>query len=197
MTVGAAIQNAVVLSLPVVVYALVVRWRARLPISEIAVRIGLSRSKLRPLLIALAACVPAAIIGVMASSSTKGFQGSMLAPFIDASPSIPVFVSVVSYGLIATGFPEELLFRGVIAGALFRRLSFWKANLIQASIFLLPHLLILIVAPSLWPLAILLPLTLGLLTGWLRHTGGSIAPAVIIHAIGNMAGALAVLNWDA
>lgn len=82
----------------------------------------------------------------------------MLAPFIDARPTLAVLASVISYGLIATGFPEELLFRGLIAGAHFRRLSFWKANLIQASIFLLPHLLILIVAPQLWALAIFLPL---------------------------------------
>jgi len=119
----------------------------------------------------------------------------MLAPFIDAPPTLAVVISVINYGLIATGFPEELLFRGLIAGALFRRFSFWKANLIQASIFLLPHLLILIVAPQLWALAILLPLALGLFAGWLRHSSGSIAPGVLVHAVSNMAGALAVLNW--
>ena len=195
MTLGAAIQNAAIMAFPAAIYAVIVKWRGRLPLPEIAARLGLSRGKLRPLLIALVACVPAAIVSVVASSWTKGFQGSMLAPFIDARPTLAVLVSVTSYGLIATGFPEELLFRGLIAGAFFRRLSFWKANFIQASIFLLPHLLILIVAPGLWPLAIILPFALGIFAGWLRHSSGSIAPGVFVHAASNMAGALAVLNW--
>jgi membrane protease YdiL (CAAX protease family) len=195
MTVGDSIQNAVVIASPAAIYALIIRWRARLPLSEIKARLGLSCGKLRPMLVALVACAPAALVGVWASAWTRGFQGSMLAPFVDARPSLAVLVSVTSYGMIATGIPEELLFRGLIAGALFRRLSFWKANVIQASIFLLPHLLILIVAPQLWALAILLPLTLGLFAGWLRHSSGSIAPGVLVHAVSNMAGALAVMNW--
>jgi membrane protease YdiL (CAAX protease family) len=195
MTLGAALQNAAILASPAAIYAVIVRWRAGLRLCEIASRLGLARGKSRPLLIALAACVPAAIVGVVASSWTKGFQGSMLAPFLDARPSLAVLTSVASYGLIATGFPEELLFRGLIGGALFRRLSFWKANLIQSSIFLLPHLLILIVAPHLWALAIIFPLALGLFAGWARHSSGSIAGGVLVHAVSNMAGALAVLNW--
>jgi membrane protease YdiL (CAAX protease family) len=89
-----------------------------------------------------------------------------------------------------------LLFRGLIGGALFRRLAFWKANLIQSLIFMAPHLLILLVAPTLWPLAIVAPLLFGQLTGWLRHSSGSIGPAVIIHAVSNSAGALWALNWS-
>ena len=105
-----------------------------------------------------------------------------------------VLGGVVSYGLLATAFPEELLFRGLIAGTLFRRMAFWKANVVQPRIFVLPHLLVLRVAPKLWALATLPPLMLGLIGGWLRYRSGSIGPAVILHAVPNMVGALAVLK---
>ena len=47
------------------------------------------------------------------------------------------------YGVVKTGFPEELLFRGLIAGSLSRRFSLLWANVVQALIFLIPHLLVL------------------------------------------------------
>lgn len=195
MTPGAAIENIIIIGLPAVIYAVVVRWRAGLSASEIASRLGLSRGTLRALAIALAGSVPGAFIAVWVSSWTKGFEGSTLAPFIEAAPAPGVLAAIITYGLIGTGFPEELIFRGLIGGALFRRLSFWRANVIQTAIFVLPHLLILLVAPELWGLAVCLPLILGLFTGWLRFTSGSIVPGIIVHASGNIAGALAVLNW--
>jgi membrane protease YdiL (CAAX protease family) len=197
MNLVAALQNLIVFVIPVLIYAVVVRWRAKLRSSEITTRLGLVGGKHRPLLWALGACVPVAMVGAWASAQTKGFEGSMLAPFIEAPPSLFVFGSIFNYCVLATGFPEELLFRGLIAGVLFRRRSFWIANLIQALIFVLPHLLLLFVAPELWMLAVSLPLGLGLLLGWLRHTSGSIWPGVIVHAVSNAAGALMVLDWGA
>ena len=141
--------------------------------------------------------MPVAGVGVVVSSLTHGFKGSMIAPFVHARPTLAVLGSALAYGVLSTGFPEELLFRGLIGGALFRRLPFWKANALQAVIFALPHLLLLLVAPSLWPLAVTLPLGLGLLLGWLRHRAESIWPAVLVHAVSNLAGALAVLDWGA
>ncbi len=82
-----------------------------------------------------------------------------------------------------------------VAGVLFRRLPFWNANLLQASIFLLPHLLILLVAPTLWASVIFLPLGLGIFAGWLRFSSGSIGPSVLVHAVANVASVLAVVNW--
>ena len=49
------------------------------------------------------------------------------------------------YGVVKTGFAEELLFRGLIAGSLGRRLPLRWANLLQAVVFLLLHLLVLLV----------------------------------------------------
>lgn len=195
MSFGAALQNGLVFAIPVLVYAVFVRWRVGLSWAEIAHRLGLRRGRLRPALFAVVACIPAGILGVLVSARTKNFEGSMLAPFLDVSPNLSVLVSVLSYGLLATGFPEELLFRGLIGGALFRRLSFGKANVVQAFVFTLPHLLILLVAPDLWALAVILPMALGLLLGWIRHAAGSIGGAVLVHAVSNMSGALWVLDW--
>jgi membrane protease YdiL (CAAX protease family) len=95
------------------------------------------------------------------------------------------------YAGITTGLAEELLFRRLISGALFRRLRFWTANGIQAGIFTALHALLLLVAPKLWPLLFVI-LALALVLGWLRHRSGSIGPPWLVHASGNFIGALAV-----
>ncbi len=190
----AAVQNAVFLSLPAVIYALSMARKGR-PAADIVDRLGLVRGMLRPWRIALAACLPLGSAGAAASVRTKTFAGSALAGFVGASPTASVIVSATAYGVVAPGFPEELLFRGLIAGALFRRSSFWRANFLQASIFVLPHLLILLVAPRLWPLVIFLPLAFGVFAGWLRHSSGSMFPGALVHAVTNIACGLAVLRW--
>ncbi len=75
------------------------------------------------------------------------------------------------YGGIKTGFAEEFLFRGLIAGSLSLRLSLVSANLVQALIFLAPHLLILLVLPEMWPI---LPAVFAgaLFAGWVRIKSG-------------------------
>ena len=109
-----AVQNSVFLSLPAVIYALSMA-RKRTPAADIVDRLGLVRGTLRPWLIALAACLPLGIAGAAASLRTKTFAGSALAGFVGASPTASVLASVAAYGVVATGFPEELLFRGLIA----------------------------------------------------------------------------------
>jgi membrane protease YdiL (CAAX protease family) len=196
VTLGAALQNAAILGSPAAIYAVALGWRGRLPLTDIAARLGLTRGKLGPLLIALAVSVPTCAFAAVASAWTRGVQGSMLEPYVGVRPTGAVIQSIVYYGLIATGFSEELLFRGLIGGALFRRLSFWRANVVQSAVFTLPHLLILLAAPQLWALATLAPFSFGLFAGWTRHTSGSIAPGVLVHASGNIATALAVLGWS-
>jgi membrane protease YdiL (CAAX protease family) len=180
---------------PAAVYGIVLRVRWRVRLREIAERLGLTIGPGRFYLLAIAVTVAFLPLLIWFSQWTSTFQGSLLAPFVGASPSAENIGRVVNYGLLATGLPEELLFRGLIAGALFRRLGFWTANWLQAVIFLLPHLLILLVAPRIWPLVIASPLGFGLLAGWLRQKSGSIGPSVIIHAVSNIAEALWVMNW--
>ena len=95
------------------------------------------------------------------------------------------------YGVVKTGFAEEFLFRGLIAGSLSRRLRPVWANLLQAIIFLLPHLAILWIAPEAWGI---LPIVFAgsLFVGWIRIQSGSIVGPWLIHASANVATGLSV-----
>jgi membrane protease YdiL (CAAX protease family) len=95
------------------------------------------------------------------------------------------------YGVVKTGFPEELLFRGLIAGSLARRLRSGWANLLQALVFLAPHLLVLRVMPEMWWI-ILFVFGGALIAGWLRIRSGSIIGPWLIHAFANVAICLSV-----
>jgi membrane protease YdiL (CAAX protease family) len=98
--------------------------------------------------------------------------------------------------VVRTRFPEELLFRGLIAGSLSRRLPLPWANLGQAVVFLIPHLLVLRVMPELW--GILTVIFAGSpLRGWVRIKTGSILGPWLIHASGNVAMCLSVASRTA
>ena len=96
-------------------------------------------------------------------------------------------------GVVQTGFTEELVFRGLIAGSLSRRLPIVWANVSQAGIFLLPHVLILKFAPEMWPI---LPVVFAgaLVFGWIRIKSGSIVGSWLMHASGNVTMALMVAS---
>lgn len=95
------------------------------------------------------------------------------------------------YGVAQTGFTEELLFRGLIAGSLSRRFSLLWANLVQAFIFLIPHVLVLRIMPEMWGI---LPVifAIALLVGWVRIKSRSIIGGWVIHASVNVATCLSV-----
>jgi membrane protease YdiL (CAAX protease family) len=118
-------------------------------------------------------------------------EGSAQRPFVGLGFSTTAIALAFLHGVVQTGFAEELLFRGLIAGSLSRRLSLLWANLLQALIFLLPHFLILLVMPDMWPV---LPLIfLGALSfGWIRIRSGSILGPWLMHASGNVTMALLV-----
>jgi membrane protease YdiL (CAAX protease family) len=78
-------------------------------------------------------------------------QGSAQRRFVGLGLGMPAITMAFLYGVVQTGFAEELLFRGLIAGSLSRRLPVFWTNVWQAFIFLLPHLLILLVMPEMWP----------------------------------------------
>jgi membrane protease YdiL (CAAX protease family) len=97
------------------------------------------------------------------------------------------------YGVVQTGFTEELLFRGLIAGSLSRAFPFVWANLAQAVLFLLPHLGILIVARETWVWGMLpVVYAVALVFGWLRIRSGSILGSWLLHASSNITMALVV-----
>ena len=88
---------------------------------------------------------------------------------------------------------EEIFFRGFLGGWLVRRLGFAVGNTIQALIFLLPHLLLLLVSLNLWPI-IVVQMLAGWLLGWLRYRSDSILPGWLAHGLINAFGALAAMR---
>jgi membrane protease YdiL (CAAX protease family) len=195
MTLIQALQNGLWFVLPCLVYAAFVGWRYKFSIAEITGRLGLRFGPTRWYGYALLLALPLCVVVVGISQWTKGFEGSMLAPFTNQPASSAFVWAAVVYGLVGTGLPEEVLFRGLIGGALFRRYSLARANILQSAVFVAPHLLLLLVAPELWPLIVLVAI-LGMTAGWLRQRSGSVLPGVIVHGLPNMVGALAVLVWS-
>ena len=87
-----------------------------------------------------------------------------------------------------TALGEEIFFRGFLGGLLFRRFGFAVGNAMQALLFLLPHLLLLLVSLTLWRLVVVQLLS-GWLLGWLRYRSKSILPGWIAHSFLNTLGA--------
>lgn len=176
-------------SAPAIVYALIMRFTKKLAFKEIAKNLGLTSGVRRYYTYAFAILSLVIFfnlllrsLGVSISPSPERFSGQPLT-FLS-------LIQALSFGLVVTGFGEELLFRGLIGGMLGRRLSFWKANIAQAIFFIVPHLLILFDNPSYWPSVVVGPFLLGLILGWLRLRSGSIFPCWIIHGFGNVFSAI-------
>lgn len=104
------------------------------------------------------------------------------------SPSVVSFLAALVHEAFYVALGEEVFFRGLMGAALMRRLGFHAGNLIQAVIFLAPHLLLLTVSVKLWPLLIA-QYTAGWIQGWLLYRSGSILPGWLAHSLGNAIGA--------
>lgn len=123
-------------------------------------------------------------------------EGSAWREFLGVGLGAKGITMALVYGVVKTGFPEEFLFRGLIAGSLSRRLSLVWANLWQALVFLLPHGLVVLVMPRLWPLLIAI-FAGALFVGWARIRSGSILGPWLAHACLNVATGLSVLARSA
>jgi len=188
-----AVLNTVILAgLPFLFYFIHHRRKGR-TFGEIARRAGLQVGDPRY----IAACVPLTVVTVAAllvwPPPLEPFlrDGSPQASFIGLGVSGQSIAMALLYGVIKTGFSEELLFRGMIAGSLSRRMSPARANVLQALIFLLPHLLVMLVMPELWMLLPVIFLA-SLVVGWVRIRSGSILGPWLIHAAANVTTCLSV-----
>ncbi|MEM7050837.1 MAG: CPBP family intramembrane glutamic endopeptidase [Acidobacteriota bacterium] len=189
-----AVANLVVLLLlPFGGYYLFHRWKYRRSFGEVARRAGLQLGEAKyiaygggmGLLVALALAI------FLRDPEPLTREGSAMSAYAGLGLAPEVVLVALIYGVVKTGFCEELLFRGLIAGSLGRRLRLPWANLWQALIFLLPHLALLVFAPELWPL-LLLVFAFGLFKGWLRIRSESIVGPWLLHAIGNVTAVLLV-----
>ena len=97
----------------------------------------------------------------------------------------------VAPGNVLQALAQELEFRGLLMGALERVAPPWMANLGQAVFFGLAHIAVQYEGPA----GPFVPVTiaLGFVLGWITQRTGSLWPAIVIHAVGDVAVAVAVL----
>ena len=184
-----ALANLFLLVLiPFSFYAGYHKWRHGRSLADIFERAGIKPSAGRFLVYAsvFAAINVAALLIWSPSLEPFTREGSAQHAFAGLGLSGTSIAMALIYGIFKTGFAEEFLFRGLIAGSLARRLPLVWANLLQAAIFLLPHLVLLFIMPEWWWL---LPIifSASLLLGWLRIKSGSILGPWLIHATVNVA----------
>lgn len=192
--VSTAANLVVLVVLPLLAYYLYHRLRHRRTLGEVLRRAGLQRGELTYLWYAAAAV--AVICGwfwlLPPDLEAMTREGTAQHAFAGAGFGPGVISAALLYALVQTSFAEELLFRGLITGSLSRRLPVVWANLIQAVIFLAPHLLLLFIAPAQWPLLVLIFVS-ALFVGWLRIRSGSILAPWLIHGGANLAVTVSVL----
>jgi membrane protease YdiL (CAAX protease family) len=191
--VSAFLQVLLLAGVPFLSYCIYQKWRHKRPFSEIAQRAGLQSCAWRYLAYSAAFALAVVLLIVIWAPPLEPLtrEGSAQRQFVGLGLTLPAITRAILYGAVQTAFAEELLFRGLIAGSLARRLPVLGANVFQALIFLLPHLLVLLVAPAMWGL---LPLVFAgaLWFGWVRIKSGSILGPWVMHASGNVTMALGV-----
>lgn len=191
--ISAFLQVALLGGVPFLGYLIYQRWRHKRTFREVAGRAGLQLGDPRYIVYSLAFALVGVVILVLWSPPLEPLtrRGSAQRRFVGLGLGVPAITLAFLNGVVQTGFAEELLFRGLIAGSLSRRLPLVWANLAQATIFLLPHLAILLVAPELWGV---LPVVFAgaLLFGWVRIKSGSIIGSWLMHASGNVTMAMMV-----
>lgn len=116
--------------------------------------------------------------------------------------SLDSLLAACFYAYLQTGASEELLFRGVIAKALFERVGFVLGNLLQAGIFAFVHILLfslLRIQLSLvaWAMAFFLPFVFAIFSGTItyRWARGSIVPSAILHGSCNLSIVVAAFHF--
>ena len=174
----------ILFSIPSLIYFLIKGDTKRRGRERIAGRLGITWGAPSSYLWALALLVPLGALGYLAITLMP--DTAIQAPGVTVAAVTSVAAAIT---VAAPAVGEETLFRGLIGGALFRRLGFMRGNLLQALVFLVPHLLLLLVDPAMWPI---LPVQFlaGLLLGWLRHRSASVLPGAVTHAAANLGAGL-------
>ncbi len=191
--ISAVVNLLVIAGLPFLLYFAYQKGRHKRGFAEIAQRAGLRLGPGRYLGYSLAFALAVVAILVIWPPPVGPFvrDGSPQQAFRGLGLSGPSVLMALLYGFVKTGLPEELLFRGLIAGGLSRRFSPRWANLEQALIFLVPTYLSSDIMPEMWGI---LPVVFAgsLFLGWVRIKSGSISGPWLIHASANVAICLSV-----
>lgn len=187
-SITSALSNCVILvGVPFVFYFAFHKLRHKRGLGEILSRAGLRMVVDRRFGYCLGAAVVVVVCLVLIPLPMESLtQGkSAWVPFKGLGFGGTAVVMALLYGVLKTGFCEEFLFRGLIAGSLARCMSLKWANFVQALIFLAPHLAVLKFAPEMWPMLFFV-FGIGLFCGWVRIKSDSIAGPWLIHAAANV-----------
>jgi CAAX protease family protein len=186
----------ILFSIPSALYLLVGKIRHQ-PWQKMFERLGLRGCK--PIYFAWSLGVVVVVVGLSALA-LRWIPATILSdPSVSTSQysgwtrGIGTFLLAWLQEAIYVALGEEIFFRGFLGGWLVRRLGFPIGNTIQACVFLIPHLLLLLVSLSLWPLLIV-QFIAGWLLGWLRDRSGSILPGWLAHSLVNALSALSAMK---
>lgn len=149
-------------------------------------RPALRLARFSPRAIAVAVAGSAGLIG-LALAVPATLLGRLGLPLVALQRDMPW----AAPGDVLQAAAQELEFRGLLMGALERVAPPWVANLGQAVFFGLAHLAVQYEGPA----GPFVPVTivLGFVLGWVTQRTKSLWPAIVIHAVGEVAVALAVL----
>ncbi|MBV9616541.1 MAG: CPBP family intramembrane metalloprotease [Ktedonobacteraceae bacterium] len=165
--------------------------RRKLSTKEIFSLLGWRMSPLRYYLVGVALAL---IIGGLAALTFWLFARDLLLhpavgttqamyAHLTLSPATILFI-FVSEAVFST-LGEELFFRGLLGGWLMKQCGFFVGNSIQALLFVLPHLLLILLASPRYWLVLPFDLLAGWALGWLRFRSGSIWPGWLSHTLVN------------
>jgi membrane protease YdiL (CAAX protease family) len=129
----------------------------------------------------------------MVPSSVLKNPGVSVSIYADWSLSLSSFMFALLREAFYVTLGEEVLFRGLLGGYLERHFGFIRGNTLQALVFLLPHLLLLLVSSSFW-VVVIVQFLAGWVLGWLRSRSGSILPSWLVHSLMNAFGALLIMG---
>ena len=172
----------VLLCLPTIVYLVVQsrgqdrKSRFRAAMARAGVSWGSPASYGWALLVLLLLTPTVWLLLTLIPANLQGTSGMSLARLTSVGTAI---------GIALRALGEEVIFRGLLGGVLMRRLGFRWGNLLQATIFLVLHVPLLLLDVRLWPL---LPaqFAAGWLLGWLRHKTDTFVPGAVIHVMVNI-----------
>ena len=105
----------------------------------------------------------------------RPMTGQEIIPFIKYALNVNPLTAFLAIGLIGP-ITEEILFRGLIYGALEKRLRVVGTIFVSSFLFALTHLQVVYFLPI---------LGLGLVLGWARWKSGSIGLPILVHVLNN------------
>jgi membrane protease YdiL (CAAX protease family) len=155
-----------------------------------------------PLGIFLFACLiglvgPVLLISIPGARALAGGPGTVIGAVTESGIGPEGIVVLAILAIFKTAGAEEIFFRGLVAKRLIAWWGFPIGNTVQALIFGLVHLLLVLVArvdPLVMAVLCLFAGALGWVNGWLneRRAGGSILPGFGAHATANLFTYLAI-----